>query len=391
MSNKQLLITMRKFLFTIIALAVLSIGFSSCEKEVDENQNGNEVLIVDNITSVTTWTADKVYVIDGSIDVEANITIEPGTIIKFKTGSSLGFGYTNNVTITANGTADKRIVFTAYSATATPGAWYGLTFYGHVLQNSSLTYCDFLYAGYSSYSALDIRCKLIFNNNLVKNAKEIGIDLNDSGSFVSMTGNTIENCGSHPIRLYPFALHTLGANNIISANSGYGILVENNEVTATDGANITWKKQTVPYIINGGITVETNLTIEPGTVLSFNAGGRIDFGYSATTKLTAIGTITNPIVFTSSNTSPATGAWKGIFLYQYVSSNTVLDYCTFQYAGFDQEACLYIRETSGITVKNCNFLNSSGWGIYLDNSATLSAASIDNTFTSCALGNIGTN
>lgn len=382
---------MKKYLFTSIALAVLSIGFSSCEKEEDENQNGVEVLIVDDITSTTVWTADKVYVIDGNIDVEANITIEPGTVIKFKSGASLGFGYTNNVTITANGTADKRIVFTAYSTTATPGAWYGLTFYSHVLQNSSLTYCDFMYAGYSDYSAIDIRCKLIFNNNLVKYAKKIGIDLDDSGAFVSMTGNTIENCGSHAIRLFPKAIHTLGVNNTLTTNSGYGIIIENNEVIATDGADITWRKQSVPYIISGGIIVETNLTIEAGTILSFNAGGRIDFGYSATTKITAVGTLANPIVFTSSNASPATGAWKGLFLYQYTSPNTVFDYCTFQYAGFDQEACLYIRHTSGITVKNCSFKNSSGWGIYLDESSVLSASSTGNTFTSCALGNIGTN
>lgn len=382
---------MKKILLTIAVFAALSMAFTSCEKEEDENQTGNEVLIVENITSVTTWTSDKVYVIDGDIDVDANLTIEPGTIIKFKTGASLGFGYTSNVTVTANGTADKRIVFTAYGSNPTSGSWDGIFFYNHVLQNSSITYCDFLYAGYSDYSAVEMRCKLTFNNNLVKFAKKIGVDLNDEGAFVSMIGNTIENCGTHAVRLYPKALHTLGANNIMTCTSGYGILVESNDVTATDGTNLTWKKQSVPYIFNGGITVETNLTIEPGTILSFNAGGRIDFGYSANTTLTAVGTLANPIIFTSSNTSPSTGAWRGLFMYNYTSPNTVFDYCTFEYAGYEQDACLYIRETSGITVKNSSFRNSSGHGIYLDNNATLSAGSTGNTFTNCALGNIGTN
>ncbi len=379
---------MKKLLLTSAVFAALSIGFTSCEKEEDENQTGNEVLIIDDITTVTTWTSDKVYVIDGDIDVDANITIEPGTVIKFKTGASLGFGYTNNVTVTANGTADKRIVFTAYGSNPTPGSWDGMSFYSNVLQNSSLTYCDFLYAGYNDWSAVDIRCKLTFSNNIVKYAKKIGVELNEWAAFVSMTGNTIENCGTQAMKLYPSALHTLGTNNVMSCNSGYGIFVDGGEVNVNNGANLTWKKQPVAYIFDGTTTIETNLTIEPGTILSFNAGGRIDFGYSANTTLTAVGTLANPIIFTSSNTSPATGAWRGLFIYQYTSPNTVFDYCTFEYAGYDQEACLYIREVANATVKNCSFKNSSGWGIYLDNGATLSASSTGNTFTNCSLGEI---
>ena len=382
---------MKRLFLLSAAFVTLSIGFTSCEKEDDENQNGNEVLIVDDITTVTTWTANKVYVIEGDIDVNANITIEPGTVIKFKTGASLGFGYTSNVTITANGTANQHIVFTAYDLNPTPGSWDGVFFYSNVLQNSSLTYCDFLYAGYSDWSAVDIRCKLTFNNNVVKYAKKIGVELNEWGAFISMTGNTIENCGTNAMLLYPKALHTLGTNNIMSCNSGYGIYVEGGEVTVNDGVNLTWKKQPLQFIFDGTTTVETNLTIEPGTILSFNAGGRIDLGYSANTKLTAMGTLANPIIFTSSNTSPAAGAWRGLFLYQFTSPNTVFDFCTFEYAGYDQEACLYIREVAGVTVKNSTFRNASGYGIYLDYEATLSASSENNTFTNCALGNIGTN
>lgn len=375
----------RKLLFGL-AFAALTIGFTSCEKEEDEN-GSKEVLIVADITTVTTWTANNVYVIDGDIDVEANLTIEPGTVIKFKTGASLGFGYSNGVTLTANGTADKRIVFTSYNSNPTPGAWDGVFFYNKVLQNTSVKYCDFLYAGYSNWAAIDIRCKFTFSNNKVKYAKNAGIELDGHGSFVEMNENTITDCGTNAIVLYPDAIHTLGINNTITCASGYGIYVNDGDITVTDGANLTWKKQPVKYIFNGTTTVETNLTIEPGTILSFNAAARMDFGYSANITLTAVGTTTSPIVFTSSNTTPATGAWRGLFLYQYTSPNTIFDNCTFEYAGFDHDACIYIREVAGATVKNCTFKNSSGWGIYLDNGATLSAGSAANTFTNCGLGN----
>lgn len=382
---------MKRLTLLGIALTALTIGFTSCEKDDNDSNSTKEVVIVNDITTETTWTADNLYVIDGDIDVEANLTIEPGTVIKFKTGASLGFGYTNNVTITANGTADKRIVFTAYGSSPTPGYWEGVFFYRNVLQGSSLTYCDFLYAGYNDWSAVDIRCKLTFNNNLVKYAKKIGMEITEEGAFVEMTNNAIESCGTHAIKLYPKALHTLGANNAITCNNGYGILVESSDVTVADGANLTWKRQSVPYIFDGGITVETNLTIEPGTILSFNAGGRIDFGYTANTTLTAIGTLNYPIIFTSSNTSPSAGAWSGLFMYNHTSPNTIFDYCTFEYAGYNQDACLYISQTSGITVKNSTFRNSSGYGIYLDYDVSLSASSTGNTFTNCALGSIGTN
>lgn len=379
---------MKKLFLLGAAFVALTMGFSSCEKDEDDDNSSKEVLIVDDITTVTTWVASKVYVIDGDIDVNANLTIEPGTVIKFKTGASLGFGYTSNVTLTANGTSDKRIVFTSYNATPTPGSWEGIFLYGNVLQNSSITYCDFLYAGHSDWSAVDIRCKLTFSNNRVKYAKKVGIELNEHGSFVAMSDNTITDCGTNAMIVPPSAIHTLGTNNTMTCNSGYGIFVEEGDVTVTNGANLTWRKQPVAYIFDGTITVETNLTIEAGTILSFNAGGRIDFGYSANMTLTAVGTSTSPITFTSSNTTPAAGAWRGLYIYKYTSPNTTFDYCNFEYAGYDQEACLYIREIAGITAKNCNFKNSSGWGIHLDNGATLSATSLNNTFTNCALGNI---
>lgn len=379
---------MKRLLLASAVFAALSIGFASCEKEEDENQTGNEVLIVDDITTATTWTSDNIYVIDGDIDVDANITIEPGTIIKFKTGASLGFGYTSNVTVTANGTADKRIVFTAYGSNPTPGSWDGVFFYNHVLQNSSLTYCDFLYAGYSDWPAVSFRCKLTFNNNIIKYAKLSGIDMDGDGSFVSMNGNTITDCGTHAIALYPSAIHTLGVNNNITCKAGYGIFVNEGEVTSTTGTNLLWRKQPVQYIFDLGSVIETNLTIEAGTTLAFNAGAYLNFGYSANVTLTAVGTATNPITFTSSNTSPAAGAWRGLSLYGYTTPNTQFDYCNFNYGGYDGEQFIYAREVNGFTVKNCSFNNSAGWGIYLDYDAALSGTSSNNTFTNCSLGEI---
>lgn len=44
--------------------------------------------------------------------------------------------------------------------------------------------------------------------------------------------------------------------------------------------------------------------------------------------------------------------------------------------------------SNGFTTSNCEFSNSGGWGIYLINT---SYSGSGNTFTSCALGNVGSN
>ena len=126
---------MKNQIYFGVAILALAFTFSSCEK-TEEDENGPIVLINTDIDVNTTWTSDKVYVVENWISVDANLTIEPGTVIKFKTGAGIGFGSSNNTTVIANGTQDKRIVFTSYSATPSPGAWQGINFYSNTLQNS---------------------------------------------------------------------------------------------------------------------------------------------------------------------------------------------------------------------------------------------------------------
>jgi hypothetical protein len=382
---------MKKQILTAVALMALVISFSSCEKEDDKPTNGKEVFVRDDISTNTLWTSDKTYIIENSIFVNANLTIEPGTVIKFKTGSALTFGFESNTTLIANGTADNRIVFTSYSPTPTSGSWNGVFFYSNTLQNSSVSFCDFEYAGANDNDAIGLYgCKITFNNNRIKHAKKVAIGTNYYGSFVAMSGNIIETPGTHAISISPNAIHTLGTNNTISCNPGYGILVESGELLASNSTNATWRKQTVPYIFDGFVAVETNLTIEAGTVLKFNAYGLLRFGFESTVTVNAIGTATNPIIFTSSNSTPAAGAWNGIEVFSNTTSNSKFEYCQFNYAGkggWNESSALYVTYCNGLTVKNCSFNNSAGWGIYLYDSS-LSAQSTGNVFNNCANGNM---
>ena len=104
----------------------------------------NEVEVTANITSNTTWTADKTYILKGFIKVAngATLTIQPGTRIvgDFETlGASLFV--LRGARIVANGSAANPIVFTSERTAGErqPGDWGGLILVGNARINRSGT------------------------------------------------------------------------------------------------------------------------------------------------------------------------------------------------------------------------------------------------------------
>jgi hypothetical protein len=104
--------------------------------------SGGNVDVTQDITTNTTWTADKTYTLKGFIHVAngATLTIQPGTKIMgdFNTlGSSLFV--LRGAKINAVGTADNPIVFTSSRAPGQrqPGDWGGLILIGNAKINRS--------------------------------------------------------------------------------------------------------------------------------------------------------------------------------------------------------------------------------------------------------------
>src|SRR5690554_4210744 len=81
-----------------------------------------QVVVTADVTASTTWTADTEYVLDGLIYVAEGITltIEPGTVIKARTQSSITTGdgasaliVRRGARLLAEGTATAPIIFTS--------------------------------------------------------------------------------------------------------------------------------------------------------------------------------------------------------------------------------------------------------------------------------------
>ncbi len=128
------------------------------------------------------WTAaNSPYIISDNIEVSpgATLTIEPGTVIKFKKGK----GITVKGTLKINGTASNMVVMTSAEATTTRGDWAGITFADESIDagfNQSGEYDNGSIIRYAVISnsqgiKIDNSNPYIADNNFLNNTLALGI------------------------------------------------------------------------------------------------------------------------------------------------------------------------------------------------------------------------
>ncbi|HAN19399.1 MAG: hypothetical protein A2X13_01875 [Bacteroidetes bacterium GWC2_33_15] len=115
------------FKLTAVILAALSIGFTSCDDdENNDNTDETEFTITANITENTTWETGNIYILGGRISVVngVTLTIEPGVIIKGQAGSAenaTALLIARGGKLVAEGTAAQPIIFTSVADEIEPG------------------------------------------------------------------------------------------------------------------------------------------------------------------------------------------------------------------------------------------------------------------------------
>lgn len=119
-----------KRLYTLAAL-LLSIALGTRAQSV--------ITVSGDITSNTTWTSNNIYLLSGFVYVtnNAELTIEPGTIIKGEKSTKGSLIITRGSRILADGTASQPIIFTSNEpvGTRTYGDWGGLIILGRATIN----------------------------------------------------------------------------------------------------------------------------------------------------------------------------------------------------------------------------------------------------------------
>jgi len=143
------------------------------------------------------------------------------------------------------------------------------------------------------------------------------------------------------------------------------------QVSGNITTNTTWTLTGSPYIVTGDVriyldtTSAATLTIEPGVEVRFNAGAGLIIGHSSYKgALSAQGTESLPIIFTSNAASPAPGDWDGIYFTNATDDGlTVLEHCIVEYGGNAYNSNLYFYYASP-TIRNSTVRHSSGHGFY---------------------------
>ncbi|MEP2773789.1 MAG: hypothetical protein ABJH05_16675 [Fulvivirga sp.] len=112
---------MKKLLSLMAAVAMVSFltacGDDDSPAPVGGNDSNN-VVVTENVTENTTWTADNIYELAGRIAVEsgATLTIEAGTVIKGQAGTgsnATALLVARGAKLNAEGTASAPIIFTS--------------------------------------------------------------------------------------------------------------------------------------------------------------------------------------------------------------------------------------------------------------------------------------
>jgi hypothetical protein len=305
------------------------------------------------------------YRVEESVDVEAgaSLTIEPGVVVK----SYGGNGIVVKGSLEAQGSDTKPVVFTSSTddenggdtngdgteTTAEAGHWAGIEF----REGSSglLDHCRILYAGwsmftegtYAAYVDAAVVCRVdaapTISSCEIANIAGDGVRIHETAS-PTIIDNDFNGVGWPVYANTWSALPADVSGNAYTDVQNFGIYY--NDPDVPEGQQITWPAYPdgLPYRIEESVDVETgaSLTIQPGVVVKSYGGNAVVVKGS----LEALGTATEPIIFTSAiddenggdtngdgdETTAGAGQWSGIEFR--AGSSGALDHCRILYAGW---------------------------------------------------------
>ncbi len=156
----------------------------------------------------------------------------------------------------------------------------------------------------------------------------------------------------------------------------------NSNITADE----TWTLSGSPYVIQANILIYGTLTIEAGVEVKIDPGKYIIVGHGTTSvyagAISSMGTVSQPVVFTSSQAEPAPGDWDYIQFRRYlVAENCVLNHTHFEYGGNGTNSMVRVGDCSPV-FNTCKFSHANNIG--LDNESDLESSQFNNcTFEYC--------
>jgi parallel beta-helix repeat protein len=350
------------------------------------------------------------FILTGTVTVsdDQKLTLTPGMIIKAETAGFLKvFG-----TLDASGEAEKPVIFTslkddAYGGDANSdgsgtspaaGDWHGIHLDGNGVNDGigEFDHSRIRYGGNSGGTA-DANIYFAychtgrFADSISEHSSQNGIKIFDSSPAIM--DSVITHSGGDGLYIFG-ASNPIITGNVFSHNSGYGVYFNNPPLPSLSGntgegntfngmglkgtitGEVTWSagSPAFPFILTGTVTVndDQKLTLSPGVLIKAETAGQM----TVNGTLSASGTETNPIVFTSikddawggdtnsdgGGSFPEPGNWSGIYIN---GSGTyeglgMFDWCFIRYGG----------NSTGLADANVYFYYSDAPGLHFFNSVS---------------------
>lgn len=330
------------------------------------------------ISGTETWRAAAgPHVVKANVNVRdgAKLIIEPCAVVKLARDADINVAFPltpNSGELVAEGTADKPIKFERLD----DGPW-GRIFVHHP-GKARLAHVTLDGGGgesaangeslaFTGDGALPSKKGLSVDTVTVTKSRGVGIKLSGGGAFAAGSKALTINANGDDSNPYPLVVGELGVDSIpegkYTGNKRDEILIDPETISGAGGfqESATMRNRGVPYRfgmstlddlhIGAGSAAASSptLTIEAGVTLKMVRGSMIQLdGTNGTpAAIRALGTKEKPIVFTSSESTPHAGDWRGFYFNGFVSAENVLDNVRIEYTGADC-SCSLVTCSEGV-------------------------------------------
>jgi len=304
------------------------------------------------------------YYIDGTWEINAAATIEPGVRILMKSGAQVEVN--ENGSLTAIGTGANKIAFIGEQAV--PGYWDVIRFDRTNNPNNELTYVEVKHAGgedyYKENAAVFVegKARLKMNNTRIENSERRGLKVRSiDGILTEFSNNTITDCGSHSIYLHNLGqLENFAGNNNLTTGNTYNVI-------QVDGGKVN-DPVDIPFV-NSKILIEDEAEINADVTIA--AGNYFEMGSAASIEINSNGSLamngTASDRITITGAQEVKGYWECIRFDDSNNPSNEMQYVDISYGGGDdyylRDAMIFVRSSGYLQMGNSSVTFSERDGV----------------------------
>ena len=326
------------------------------------------------------------FLINGLIQVNAALLIEPGTRVQFGPGGGISV---RGESLLAEGTDQAPIVLEG--TRDVPGSWIGI----EVLSASdrvSLDHVSIRNAGQTGTlitadAALKVaNARVSFTNSEVAGSAQRGAVFESTAEVMAFSSNRFSSNQQVPLVVQSSQVPQLDAGTSFdfdgSPSDARAIMVD--DARLNDQSERVWPALAAPYrvsaltVSSGAIVISAGVQIEfaPAGVLSTRDSGRLHF----------MGTLDNPIRVTGVDSSP--GGYSGLRFFGSIAGK--LENVQIVGGGGRQaggNGTIGVGSTSSVSLENVSVQGGAGWAVFCNQGARLTLTG-SNTFANNLLGDV---